>query len=75
MRKKTAANGANKGNTVSTALRMIPLVELTPSTNNTRGEITESNLTSLAASIRKRGVLQAIMVRVFNVNYISREEF
>ncbi|MGH9838700.1 MAG: ParB/RepB/Spo0J family partition protein [Blastocatellia bacterium] len=63
MRKKTAANSANDGNAVSTELRMIPLVELIPLPNNTRGQITESSLTGLAASIRKRGVLQAILVR------------
>lgn len=63
MRKKTAANSANNRNAVSTELRMIRLVELMPSPNNTRGEITESSLAGLVASIRKRGVLQAILVR------------
>jgi ParB family chromosome partitioning protein len=63
MRKKTGANSADNGNAVSTELRMIPLAELIPSPNNTRGQITESSLTGLAASIRRRGVLQAILVR------------
>lgn len=42
---------------------MIPLVELIPPSSNTRGQITESSLAGLVASIRKRGVLQAILVR------------
>jgi len=63
MRRKTAAKNENNGNAISTELRMIPLVELIPSPNNTRGQITESSLTGLVASIRKRGVLQAILVR------------
>jgi ParB family chromosome partitioning protein len=42
---------------------MIPLAELIPSPNNTRGQVTESSLTGLVASIRRRGVLQAILVR------------
>jgi hypothetical protein len=63
MRKKTAANSANNEDAISTELRMIPLVELIPSPNNTRGQIDEGSLTGLVASIRKRGVLQAILVR------------
>jgi ParB family transcriptional regulator, chromosome partitioning protein len=63
MRRKTAARNKNNGNAINTAFRIIPLVEIKASPNNTRGRIDENSLTGLAASIRKHGVLQAILVR------------
>jgi ParB family chromosome partitioning protein len=63
MRRKTAARNRNNGNVVNTVFRIIPLVEIKASPNNTRGQIDENSLTDLATSIRKHGVLQAILVR------------
>lgn len=63
MRKQTAAKNENNGHAVKTVFKIIPLVEIEASPNNTRGQIDEGSLTDLAASIRKHGVLQAILVR------------
>jgi len=63
MRKQPASKTRSNGHTITGMFRMIPLVELAPSPNNTRKQFDEDGLCELADSIREHGVLQPILAR------------
>ncbi len=61
MQKQPAKKAADPGGV--NGFRMIPLDQIEPPTRNTRQHINRAKLKELVADVRKRGVLQSIIVR------------
>ncbi|HST09104.1 MAG TPA: ParB/RepB/Spo0J family partition protein, partial [Terriglobales bacterium] len=66
--RKSSASAETPLLTVNGVLRMIPLDQLVPTTDNRRQPITDSSLKSLVQSIKTNGVLQPIIARVHPTN-------
>lgn len=58
-----SSSSANGGNSITGSLRIIPLSLIDPSPANTRTSFKKESLEELTRSIKKKGVLQPILVR------------